>query len=224
MRNTTAITHCALSCCVMWGIMFGFLLGSLLVLLGNSHTYVTPEMHGGGRTGFLRAVDDAVRERKLLRAPFTYDLDSWDIPSNLHAEVHRLPGARLRVLNSANVLVTIREIGSLNVSNILNSSLTISEKGATCHVTGTCFDTTLDVSCDTVDLHGVDLRQSRLTLSGDVSFAESLLSINTDLAAMDARVDVFGRVALIDTTCNMSAAACLNLSSTAAYTKDFSCS
>ena len=129
MRNSTALTHCALTCCVMWGIIFGFILSSTLVLLNQDDTYITPEMYGGGAHGFHRAVNESVRQQKILKASRRYDdVVSWNVPSNLFAVVNEIPRAHVNVLNVKNISLAIKYSNSFNVSNVSNAKFDVSTR------------------------------------------------------------------------------------------------
>lgn len=219
MRHPTALTHCALTCCVMWGILFGSLVGAALVVLPSSETYVTPEMYGGGAYGFRQAVTVAVREQKMLDAPFTYNhVGVWHVPSHLHARVHRLPDAQLHILDATNVSIVVEEAASLNVANVQESSLSVgTATTGTCDISQRITDTTLHVQCGAVRVRDADVRESSLVLLGKTAIVGSLLSIKNTMQAANAHIDhdVVGSTALIESTFNLSQAACHNASAVA---------
>lgn len=229
MRHPTVLTHCALTCCVMWGIVFGFIASSITVLLRvpKTDSYVTPEMYAGvNSSGFHEAVREAIRQRKPLRATRTYDdVRTWTVDSNLDAFVNRIPNAKVEVSNVKNVSLVVQLSESLHVSDTHDSTLRlrISNTG---RVSSRLMHTNLSISGGTVRLSDMDVRQTRLRITdGNATFVGALLSIESRLAANSIHMRTNDHeTALVDTIIDVTDEAnCERLVASSAFRKSSSC-
>ena len=231
MRHSTALTHCALTCCVMWGIAFGFILSSAIVLLRTDDTdnqYVTPEMYArNGSSGFYEAAEEATKWRKTLRAMRTYnDVSEWVVNSDLSAIVHRIPYADVKMFNVQNISLKIHSSGSLHVSNVSDSECDIQYLRSV-NVTDKISTTKIAVHSDSVVyLQNVDARQSRMEFEkGNLTLIGGLLSIESRLTASHVESLpslISSKIALIDSIFNFTKNHCPNTFADA-FQRLFSC-
>ena len=234
MRHSTALTHCALTCCVMWGIAFGFILSSAIVFLttnDDTDQYVTPEMYArNGSSGFHEAAEEAMKWGKTLKAMYTYnDVYEWIIPSDLSAIVHRIPHADVKMSNVCNVSLRIYTSNSLRVSNVNESECSIQHL-QTANVSNNILSTNISINSDSVVyLQNTDARQSRMEFQrGNLTLIGGLLSIESFLSAFrveDLLLIIGSEVALIDSSFKFTNPTCEIFAAPEyiAYKRLFSC-
>lgn len=233
MRHSTVLTHCALTCCVMWGITFGFILSSAIVFLrtnDDSDRYVTPEMYArNGGSGFYEAAEEAAKWGKTLKAINTYyDVYEWVIPSDLSAIVHRIPYAHIKMSNVRNISLKIHSSSSLRVSNV-NGSVCSIRYLQSANISNKILTTNISIHSDSVVyLQNIDARQSRMKFEkGNLTLIGGLLSIESVLSAnrVGDVLLISSKVALIDSVFKFTHRTCQDIFDfqNVAYRRLFSC-
>ena len=102
-------------------------MGASIVLLPLTATELTPDMYGGGVSGFIRASEAAAKRKLAFRARGVYsELREWNVPSNLIAHVNSIPNARVTV-RGRDFVLTFKKVKMLDVTTVLDSVIRIEE-------------------------------------------------------------------------------------------------